>query len=51
MLFQIGKSVFEALEMVGGFYFEINGEMIIPHYDDESCFIIVDGARFKVTYL
>ena len=51
MLFQIGKSIFEALEMVGGFYFVINGESIIPRFDDEACFVIVDGARFKVTYL
>lgn len=51
MLFQIGKSVFEASEMVDGFYFVINGELIVPQFDDESCFVVVDGARFKVTYL
>lgn len=51
MLFKIGNSVFEALEMVGGFYFVINGESVIPQFDDESCFVMVNGARFKVTYL
>lgn len=51
MLFQIGNSIVEAFEMVNGFYFNINGEIIIPQFDDESCFVMIKGARLRVSYL
>lgn len=51
MLFIIGNSIVQAYEATQGFFFIINGMIIIPEFDDESCFVVINGARLNVTYL
>ena len=51
MLYQVGGSIIEAIEGTKGFHFVINGEIIIPQFDDESCFIVINNARLNVTHI
>lgn len=51
MLFNIGSSVVQAYEATQGFFFVIDGVVIIPDFDDESCFVVINGARLNVTHL
>lgn len=51
MLFLVGSSIIQAYECTQGFYFIIDGIIIIPEYDDESCFITVDNSRLNVKHI
>ena len=51
MLYQVGGSIVEAVEGTKGFHFVINGEIIIPQFDDESCFVVIEGSRLSVKFL
>ena len=51
MLFNIGNSIVQAYETTQGFFFIIDGVVIIPEFDDESCFVVISGARMNVTHL
>ena len=51
MLYQVGGSIVEAVEGTKGFHFVIDGEIIVPQFDDESCFVVIDGSRLSVKFL
>lgn len=51
MLFKIGNSIVQAYEATQGFFFIIDGAVIIPQFDDETCFVLINSSRLNVTYL
>ena len=51
MLFLVGNSIIQAYECTQGFFFIIEGTIIIPEFDDESCFITVNNSRLNVTHI
>ena len=51
MLFLVGNSIIQAYECTQGFYFIIDGAIIIPQFDLQSCFIVINNARLNVTYI
>ena len=51
MLFKIGNSIVQAYVSDQGFFFIINDIIVIPEFDAESCFVLINGSRLNVTYL
>ena len=51
MLFMVGNSIMQAYECTKGFCFIIDGTIIVPQFDEESCFIVINKARLNVTYI
>ena len=51
MLFVVGNSIMQAYEGTKGFCFIIDGAIVIPQFDEESCFVVINNARLNVTYI
>ena len=51
MLFMVGNSIMQAYEGTKGFCFIIDGAIVIPQFDEESCFIVINNTRLNVTHI